>query len=1274
MDSKINSAGQDSGHPEADADAAFHGGCGQSNLWKDVDPRGPLSGKKVDSAGKDEHGEGTGFSGIISGLVAEYKKIFGKSTDSPAGAPGERGAAEPRNPGGEGARVETPAGNRSEIPNLAPGVKDDSAKGGKIVDDESQRREREARASGDVKKGVQSSEAGEEHKEQSGEFDAFKSAAALAAEYSLLNPARVIANIARGLSAPQEGESSKPDADKPAESNGSKPDADKSTGSNGKGEDGSTPKESKDTPTNSEKPKYDNLSMTPEGKVERLDTGNRSYRLIGNDNGKDQYLVTTPDDQEGQVLNGNVTVHNGKVTVSDNDAGSTQVYSHAEVEKASPNSSSSSISDNSFYGYAHDMTVAATKAVLGSAAAEAVDSVFKDPSKIQEWYNEAAASAQKAAEQAQAQAAHEHSDSPAESKPSPPGDTNAGEAKPQSGSVNPAEAKPDAGYRDESGNREPAVNPSSNRDSNVQIADSNSATPRTSADINDGGARPAINSDRVIDTTGGVTSGNGNIPRVGDPGAPGAPLVVPSDATPNGGQFSPSLPYANLAGGDSGGGLQLRPNTVGADAGGAGLLRPNTVGADGGFVPGSTPDFARMPAPLVTSIEPSHIVRQADLPVSITSGDGRLHTTENLAPLPSYINNAHPGLPPAAAPEPLMARSPALPPNISTLDRSSLPVNQAKPLDMDKVGPETVSKLVAQPVPSTGKDQPTVTISTGKALDLPTVQAKPEPTSLQRVEPATQPSRFDPTVQAPKLDPSRIPDQVTEKSAPVTDTGSRPPVSVNPLNPVNPLSPAPGPTLNPSLSPILNPSTNPSLNPALNPAANPAANPALGPSLRVQTDVISIVQPGRTDPQVVGTRVAPDALQGRVDSSVRVIRPGDLGADPVALASGRGKTGPEGRYMIAELTLAMVLAAGGIRRILPTDAASKADAGGGSASNGRRQIERELSGKMQDNLGANGLKFMPASFKIAQLGLQKDIRNALQAANLASGRQLFLGPNGSAAFVKSFGLQGREVPGVLRQNQPVQIALGFTPNQLVPVLAEAAGGRQFALPAEPSVFDQFLRAQQAALDGAIGPLINAAHDFIEIDDPFQSFKDVFTSRGSARRLRLSGVKDGGGDLERQSVSGGDADGNDQGEDEDPNQPKNVVLLRPTSLIGAGQTLVSIAEEQFSDPYIGWLIADLNEGNCQEHWMDGKRIVEFQSRQQLTLPVWQDIVEFYGSMPEEARPENLVTIVTATEIDREVINNVLGPIVGRKSGSKSIDEPSIKTESGLSTAEPAKEAV
>jgi hypothetical protein len=97
-------------------------------------------------------------------------------------------------------------------------------------------------------------------------------------------------------------------------------------------------------------------------------------------------------------------------------------------------------------------------------------------------------------------------------------------------------------------------------------------------------------------------------------------------------------------------------------------------------------------------------------------------------------------------------------------------------------------------------------------------------------------------------------------------------------------------------------------------------------------------------------------------------------------------------------------------------------------------------------------------------------------------------------------------------------------------------------------------------------------------------------------------------------------------------------------------------------------------------MDGKRIVEFQSRQQLTLPVWQDIVEFYGSMPEDARPENLVTIVSSTQIDREVVDNVLGPIVGRKGAVTAVSskDPSEQTPpvsaEQIKPSETAKEAV
>jgi hypothetical protein len=206
-------------------------------------------------------------------------------------------------------------------------------------------------------------------------------------------------------------------------------------------------------------------------------------------------------------------------------------------------------------------------------------------------------------------------------------------------------------------------------------------------------------------------------------------------------------------------------------------------------------------------------------------------------------------------------------------------------------------------------------------------------------------------------------------------------------------------------------------------------------------------------------------------------------------------------------------------------------------------------------------------------------------------------------------------------------------------MADGGAGRQFTLPPERNNLEEFLREQQAMIDEAIAPIVEAASEFIEMNDPFQSFSDAFAARKARKRQSTAEIISES--LEKSS-SGGDDN------EEEPKAP--LVLCRPSWLIAEGDTLIKIAEEHFSDPYIGWLIADLNKGNSQEHLMDGKRIVEFQSRQQITLPVWQDIVEFYGSMPAEARPENLVTIVSSTQIDREVVNSVLGPIIGRSNNS------------------------
>lgn len=106
-----------------------------------------------------------------------------------------------------------------------------------------------------------------------------------------------------------------------------------------------------------------------------------------------------------------------------------------------------------------------------------------------------------------------------------------------------------------------------------------------------------------------------------------------------------------------------------------------------------------------------------------------------------------------------------------------------------------------------------------------------------------------------------------------------------------------------------------------------------------------------------------------------------------------------------------------------------------------------------------------------------------------------------------------------------------------------------------------------------------------------------------------------------------------------------VHKRPTYLVGKSETLVGIAEKLFEDPDLGWLIADVNAGGIKETVMNGKRVVELQDRQQIDLPVWQDIIEFYENRPEQAIAENLVTVVVDSQVNSELMNLMLNPVVG-----------------------------
>jgi hypothetical protein len=95
------------------------------------------------------------------------------------------------------------------------------------------------------------------------------------------------------------------------------------------------------------------------------------------------------------------------------------------------------------------------------------------------------------------------------------------------------------------------------------------------------------------------------------------------------------------------------------------------------------------------------------------------------------------------------------------------------------------------------------------------------------------------------------------------------------------------------------------------------------------------------------------------------------------------------------------------------------------------------------------------------------------------------------------------------------------------------------------------------------------------------------------------------------------------------------LYRPIWIIAPGETFVSIAEDHFGDGAIAWLIADLNKGKFTDSSVEGKRVIEIQSRQRIELPVASDIEAFRHNRQRHEDAENIITIVTASQLDIEL---------------------------------------
>lgn len=104
--------------------------------------------------------------------------------------------------------------------------------------------------------------------------------------------------------------------------------------------------------------------------------------------------------------------------------------------------------------------------------------------------------------------------------------------------------------------------------------------------------------------------------------------------------------------------------------------------------------------------------------------------------------------------------------------------------------------------------------------------------------------------------------------------------------------------------------------------------------------------------------------------------------------------------------------------------------------------------------------------------------------------------------------------------------------------------------------------------------------------------------------------------------------------------------RPTFIIGTSDSLVSIAEALYGDGLVGYLLADLNRDRTVQYEKDGRRYVETRAREVLKLPLADDL-SCFSKVDRDGRPllsQNLVTVVQESVVDREVVEELLRPVV------------------------------
>ncbi len=114
------------------------------------------------------------------------------------------------------------------------------------------------------------------------------------------------------------------------------------------------------------------------------------------------------------------------------------------------------------------------------------------------------------------------------------------------------------------------------------------------------------------------------------------------------------------------------------------------------------------------------------------------------------------------------------------------------------------------------------------------------------------------------------------------------------------------------------------------------------------------------------------------------------------------------------------------------------------------------------------------------------------------------------------------------------------------------------------------------------------------------------------------------------------------------------VSRPKYLVQPNDTLQSIAQDLLHDEQLAWLLLEINVGVIQHTWKDNVCVVELVGRQEIELPLGEEIVEFYKSRPAARyRDKRLVSSVRQTEIDRELVKDAFNRVIWRREESPAV---------------------